>query len=948
MRKSIICFLLLAVAPLHLQGASAQPAQAVNGWGVPRTDVEADPAIRFGRLANGMKYAIRRNATPKGTASLRLHFAFGSIAESEQERGLAHFIEHMAFNGTTNVPEGEMIKILERQGLAFGPDTNAATGFDSTTYMLELPKTDAKRLDTAFFLMREVASEVRFDPQAVDRERGIIISERRTRDNYQLRRVVENLKFHLPMTPYATRLPIGTDAVINGASAETLADLYRRYYRPENATLVFVGDADPLLIERLIRAKFSSWKPAGSAGAKLNRGKIDLARPADAASFTDPAVETSVSLSVMRPWENPADTRWERRRRIVQSTAMALLTRRLQVIANSEDSKLISGAAALSPSKDVAWSSTVSASVKDGEWKAALQTLEQELRKALKYGFSASELKVQLLDTEGGLKRAADRASTRSNQDLAGAILAVIDDNDVITRPEYRFDFFKAVKPTLTVDEINAEFRRMWAGSRPLVFVTDKKPVDGAEIAAAMESSRQVAVAPRTDNGDLKFAYENFGSPGEIVADKRIADLGIRTVRFANNVRLNIKKTDFEKGSVRYSVRVAGGEIALPDDKPGLAAMVGSISAIAALEKHSMEDLKLILAGRSVQTGMSVGADAFVAGGTVATVDLPLQMKLSAAFVTAPGYRREAATRWAALLPVIEGQRRSTPQAVATYEVPQILANGDPRFGPPETPVLARRSLDELRTALQPILADAPIEIGIVGDVDEEVAIAALALSFGALPPRRAEAPSYAEARKASFRKDLSPVALTHAGQADQALLTIAWPTDDDDNAREVIGLNLLASVLRLELTEELRERLGTTYSAATGSSMSDVYDGFGQFTATTVVAPEKLDEAETTIAEVVARLRERPIGADLLARALNPNLERVDRQQRENGYWLSLVGEAQSDGERLERHRKRKAIYRSLTPVELQQLAQKYLRPESQLSVRIVSDKLQKTVASR
>src|SRR5690348_14605803 len=152
---------------------------AANGWGVSLTDVTPDPSIRYGTLPNGMKYAIMQNATPKGAASVRLRFGFGSIAESEKERGLAHFIEHMAFNGSTHVGEGDMVKMLQREGLAFGADTNATTDFDTTTYMLELPKSDDEHVDSAMFLFRELASELKFDPAAVDRERGVILGEER-------------------------------------------------------------------------------------------------------------------------------------------------------------------------------------------------------------------------------------------------------------------------------------------------------------------------------------------------------------------------------------------------------------------------------------------------------------------------------------------------------------------------------------------------------------------------------------------------------------------------------------------------------------------------------------------------------------------------------------------------------------------------------------------------
>jgi zinc protease len=948
---SIIALVLLAsTSALPFQNAFAQPAASaavskVDGWGRPLTDVPADPAVTYGRLPNGMKYAIRANSTPKGTASIRLYFDVGSMAESEHERGLAHFIEHMAFNGTTHVPEGEMMKILERQGLAFGPDTNAMTSFDSTIYMLELPKVDEQRLDTAFFLLREVASEVEFDPEAVGRERGVILSEKRSRESFQLRRIVKNLEFHMPQTKLATRLPIGTEEVLKSATAAELTGLYRRYYRPENATLVIVGDVDPKQIEARIRTKFANWAGKGQAGTEPDKGRVDFTRPAAFASFTDPAIETSAMITVERPWSDPADTRAERRLITIRQIGLALLSRRLDKIANAPGSKIIDGAAQEAPAKDLAWSATVSAVAKDGEWQPALTTIEQELRRAIRHGFNQSELNVQLADIDGSLENAAQRANSRTSAALAQSILGIIDDNSIITEPRFRLDFFREIRPTITVAEVNAEFRKLWTGSQPLVFVTDKKDVSQAALAEAFDASRKVAVLPAKDNGSVKFAYDSFGPAGKVVADSRIGDLGIRTLRFANNVRLNIKKTDFEKGSIRYSVRLAGGQLALPADKPGLAQMVSMLSPIGALEKHSAEDLKQILAGHNIQIGFAVGDDAIVTGGTSSPRDFALQMKLSAAFVVHPGSREEAEPRWESLVPLIEAQARATPQSVAQMKLPAVLANDDPRFGFPDEDVLKQRKLDEAKALLAPLLASAPIEIAVVGDVDEAAIIEAVAKTFGALPARELQAPAYSDARKVSFRKARAPVTLTHSGDADQALIAIAWPTDDDDDLERVTGLRLLAEVLKLELTDTLREKLGASYSPAASSFASDVFDGFGYMMAATTLAPDKIDDVEKAVASLVSQLRSAPVGDDLLARARNPIMERMDRQERENASWLGLVDEAQTDPERLERHRKRSSAYASITPAELQRLAKQYLSSAQTLVVKVISDKLGKPV---
>jgi zinc protease len=320
-------------------------------------------------------------------------------------------------------------------------------------------------------------------------------------------------------------------------------------------------------------------------------------------------------------------------------------------------------------------------------------------------------------------------------------------------------------------------------------------------------------------------------------------------------------------------------------------------------------------------------------------------MKLSAAFLTHPGYRKEADTRWESLVPVIEAQARASAQSVAQTKLPGVLANDDPRFGFPDEAVLKQRTLAEAKAVLAPLLATAPIEIAVVGDVDETAVIAAVGRTFGALPTRQLEAPAYADARKVSFHKGAGPVTLTHTGDADQAMLAIAWPTDDDKDLRRVVGLSLLAEVMKLELTDTLREKLGASYYPSASSFASDVFDNYGYFIAATTVAPDKIDEVEKAVSSIVKQLQSEPVSDDLLARARNPALERIDRQERENAYWLALSDEAQTDPERLDRHRKRKAVYSAVSPKDLQQLARQYLPADKTLVVKVISDKLGKPV---
>ncbi len=229
-------------SPIAAQDTLQQPASGEPVWYFEQSDVPVDQGYTFGRLDNGMRYILRQNATPEGTAMVRMRIDSGSLDETETERGLSHFLEHMAFNGSKGIPEGEMIKLLEREGLAFGADTNASTGFDAITYMLNLPRNDEALLDTALMLMRETASELTIAPDAVDRERGVVLAERRDRANYAQRAQEDNFRFIAPGARFADRLPIGTLEVLQTGSAKDLRGLYQRSYTPANTVLVIVGD----------------------------------------------------------------------------------------------------------------------------------------------------------------------------------------------------------------------------------------------------------------------------------------------------------------------------------------------------------------------------------------------------------------------------------------------------------------------------------------------------------------------------------------------------------------------------------------------------------------------------------------------------------------------------------------------------------------------------------
>lgn len=946
--KSSFLAIILAIAafPVTLEAQTPAPvaesAPAATAWGHPVNDLTPDPAIRYGVLPNGLKYAIRQNNTPKGGASMRLRIGVGSIAEADNERGIAHMLEHMAFNGSKNVPEGEMIKMLERLGLAFGPDTNASTGFDQTVYMLELPRTDDEIVDAALMLMRETASELTISSASLDRERGVILSEMQTRNSPQLRQAQQQLSDILPGAPFGKRFPIGTQEVLKNVSAETIRNFYQRYYRPDNATLVLVGDFDVDKIEAKIRARFASWKPVGNAGVPQNRGVVEPAKPLSIHNFADPAIPVQAEIYRIQPYVAKPDSVAVRAERTIDIVAAAIISQRLQKIALQKDTRIAGGYAANTDLFFTAKASVLSVNGKEGDWQGAVMAAEQELRRALMHGVTQAEVDEVIANTVNQLQTAVAQSTAQPSAPIADLIVATIENKGIVDTPQARFALFDQIKPMITRDTVSAALQKSWAGGPTQFYLVTKEPISDLQttVMAAVQDSMKVEVAAPVDAAARAFAYDNFGPAGKVVSDKKVADLGIRTIHFANGVMLNLKRTDFETGKIAFGIRVGVGERGFPADKPGMMLFMASMFPIAALEAHDADELRRALAGHSVAYGLAANDGYIGQNGVTTPADIELQMKVLAAYVSAPGYRSEADTLWQNLVPSFTGQLAANPLAISQVKIPRLMAGGDGRIGIAENNELLERNISELKTYVQPQLKDGPIEVSLAGDINEAKAIEIVAHTFGALPKRRAAIAVSPDAVKISMPKARpgNPTTLTHIGKDDQAVVSVRWATTDDSDLRSETQRRLLGELMQLRLTEVVREELGATYSPITSSYASPIFPQFGYVAIDIVAEPAKMEAVNAAIGRIAMEMRDTPVSADLLLRAAKPLTEKIDRESRENAFWRGAIAQAQSDPSRLDRVRQMRKILSEITPAELQKAAQQYLTDSRRSDFRIVS----------
>ncbi|RAK62547.1 M16 family metallopeptidase [Phenylobacterium kunshanense] len=933
--------LALIAAPTGLSAAAPPSATAAAsvGWPQARSDLQADPAIRFGVLPNGMRYAIRRQATPAGQAALRLRFAAGSLMEDDDQAGLAHFLEHMAFNGSKDVKEGEMIKILERLGLAFGADTNASTGFSETIYKLDLPRTDAETVDTSLKLLRETAFNLTIDPAAVDRERGVILAEERARDTPSYRATVKRLDFLLKGQRLPQRLPIGRVEVLKTAPASRIADYYRRWYRPDRAVLVAVGDFDVDSMESKIRSAFGDWAATGPGPADPDHGQV-ATRTAEATLVVDPGVTQSLQVAWVSPPDKEPDTVAKRRRDLIETLGLAVLNRRYSAIARAADPPFLGAGAYKADQDHAAQLATIGVSAESGRWREALAAAEQEQRRLVQYGVRQEELDREIEEFRASLRAAAARAATRRPSDLAGEVLASLPDDTVVTSPADDLARFEAAVKDLKAETVNAALKGVFQGQGPLLFMTSPTPIEGGEqtLLAALAASQAVAVAPSAATSQIAWPYERFGPPGEVADRSTVKDLGATFVRFRNGVRLTVKPTAFRDDEVLVRVNAGRGMSSLPADRQSPFWAANALTE-GGLEKIGVEDMERVLASRFYGSRFNIGDDAFVLSGSTRTGDVAVQLQVLAAYLTEPGWRDTAFARIKAAGRTIHDQYESTVGGVLTRELPGILRSGDRRWTFPTREEMAATTLDDVRAAVTPGLSQGPVEVVIVGDITVDQAIAATAATFGALPPRPAPEPPPPEQRGGPFpagRAD--PMVLTHKGRADQAVGYVAWGTSDywaaPQRARDAA---VLREIMKLRLTEELRETQGVTYSPDVNSQHSLVWTGWGYIAANVEAPPDRLPDFFSAVLKIAEDLRRNEVSADELARARQPRLEGLHRAQQTNSYWVSELSGAQADPRRLDVIRQILPGTEKVSPADVKRAAEALLKPEAAFKLMVV-----------
>jgi len=915
----------------------------VTSWQHAGSDIPADPAWRTDTLTNGVRYAVRRNPKPAGAASIRIRLDVGGFMESDAQQGWAHFLEHMVFRGTKTLADGEGVRIWQRMGASFGTDSNAHTSHTATTYELDLPKADSTAIDNATGILADMMQNATIDPKSVEIERKVVLAERALRLtplSEKFRAASEAVIF--PGLLAGRRNIAGNPETLAAANAEGLRSFYHRWYRPERAVVVIVGDADPAALEAAVKKAFGGWQ--GSAPRPSEPDYGTLHSPASpVAIVTDPQAPSALQLIWLRPHDERPWTLARVQTSFVEEAAIGILQRRLATEAQSGGAILSAGARRGSGQHSVD-QTVIYAMPKAGDWYAALDRVFAVLNGALAEPPSQGEVDQQLSRMRESYAGSATSRETEGSAALADTFIGDVDTGDVSASRVFYRNAFYAMRTTIKPALIAATLHRLFASDPHLILASnDAVPGGGAAVATALARARKVAASVRTEVRSVSISELALPGPaGKPVATIALPAFGAERVRFDNGVELVLKKTAIEKQAIRVQVMIGHGVLNQDQDEPVLSWSSGALLE-SGLGPFTADELTKLSAGRQIGFAVRPSYRGVVLTTRTDPHDLPDTLRLMTGLLTQAHFAATSLQRlkssFEASYQTIFGQPGSVLGAFAErYDY-----HGDKRFqGIPDPKQVSGLTLDAFKAYWSAKLAAGPIRIIAVGDFNHDALVAAVGASFGALPPRPDHPPTATQLDIRPSAPKAAPNILNHRGGTGQAIVLRVWPTTGVyGDITESRALRLAASIIETRLVEGFREKTGGTYSPFVSSSQSEDLAHYGTFKAGVQLDVARIPDFETALDSAITDLSVRGVDADALNRAKTPMISGFARAKgSSNDFWLGYLSGDLDDPRVISSFLGIEAGYAAITPAQVQAAVVKYLRPGSSYELRVLPEK--------
>ncbi len=957
--RAALLALVIVSAPLLAQTQAAPPpavaapilagpsfAKPDDPWIYRGTDIPIDREWLMGELPNGLRYAVRRNGVPPGQVSMRVAIDAGSLHEREEERGFAHLVEHLTFRQSRYFGDSEAIPHFQRWGASLGNDTNATTSPTQTVYKLDLPNAQPARLDESVRLFAGMIQEPALSAANLAADVPIVLAERRDQAASGRRIADATRELFFAGQLLASRSPIGTVETLAGATPEAIRAFHRRWYRPENAVVVMVGDADPLVLAGLVEKYFADWRVAGERAPEPDFGapQPPAGAPAGGESLGDglPVGETrvlvepgqprGVTYAILRPYEQVLDNLEYNRGLLIDSVALSIINRRLESRARAGGDYLYAGVSRdkVSRSSDGTY---VSFAPLTDDWSAALADVRAVIADAQASPPTQAEIDQAVAQLDIAFVDMVGQAEIQAGSKLADDLVGAVDIREAVAAPETFLSVFRGMTDRFTPATILARTRMLFQGDvvRAVLLTPQAGEADDAGLRQAMLAPVTGTGPVRAEAGALAFSdLPQIGDPALPIARERLGFREVEKVTWANGVRALVWRTDNEPGRVTVRVRFGSGWQGFAPDE-GVYAQLGQQALVnSGIGPLDQDDLDRLAAGRKLSFDFSIQEGSFGFEGLTRAEDVADQLYLFAAKLAQPRWDAAPVERARASAVIAYDSLASNPSGVINRDLDWLLRDRDPRFATADPATLQAATAEQFREVWSRLLAQGPVEVDVFGDIDREATITALNRTFGALPARAAPAATVA-AREPSFpAATAEPAVLAHGGDPDQAAAVVAWPTGGGSaGLSEARKLELLAQLFANRLLDALRERAGAAYSPYVASNWPrDVAQG-GTLLALVQVAPEDVGGFFAEAERIAADLAATGPTPDELARVIEPVRQSLARAQTGHTFWLNQLDGAAFDlnlvvatqPARLWRD------YVDTTADELRLLAQRYLQ---------------------
>jgi len=887
---------LTLVAPALAQQKPATSATA----SIPlTTPLPTDPKVKIGTLPNGIRYYIRKNAKPEKRAELRLVVNAGSTLETNDQLGLAHFVEHTAFNGTTHFAKNDLVKYLQSIGVRFGADLNAYTGFDETVYILPIPTDTARIVEQAFTILEDWAHGQVFDSTEVVNERPVVREEWRLGKGAGDRMLHQWLPIALKGSLYADRLPIGNDQSIMSATPARLRTFYKNWYRPDLQAVIAVGDFDPAVMEAQIKKHFAGIPKPVNPPKRTTPDVPGNKEPLIAIASDKEATGSDVEVIYKLPTEK-TKTVGDYRRDLTERLYLGMFNDRLEEISQKPDAPFLGAGGSkgnfIGRNTDAF---TLGAGVKDGGIERGLQALLEEARRVDQFGFLQSELDRQKESLLRGYERAfAERDKTQS----AAFVQEYIDNyltGEAIPGIEYEYKIAKQLVPTITLADVN-KLASNWISDENRVIIAQSPQKDSLkiptrdELLAVFDRASKTQVTAYTENLSTDALLDKIPTGGKVVSSKTIPNVNVTLWTLSNGVRVLVKPTDFKADEVLMSASSPGGASLASDADYMSAGFASQIVALSGLGNFNRVDLGKKLAGKVASAGASIAGTSEGLSGRASPKDLETMFQLVYLDFTAPRFDPAAYAAFKAQADQYLANRGVDPDEVFGDTVSWTMASHSVRARPLTAKTFAEVNPEKALAFYKDRFADASdFTFTFVGNVDTTTLKPLVEKYLGALP---------SIGRKETFKDNGGGPPkgviekVVHKGVEAKANTVIEFTGACAYNPQTRVDFRALMELFQIQINELLREKLGGAYSPSVSGGCGRLPRQEYSITVQFNSSPENVEKLSKSVLALIDSVKNTAPSASDVAKVKEALIRAREVEIKQNGYWLSnILGRDQS-----------------------------------------------------